>query len=734
MKRLLLTSALPYANGFIHLGHCAGAYLPADIFARYSRLAGREVLYVCGSDEHGVAITIAADKEKVTPKEIIDKYHEANKAAFEQFGMSFDIYSRTSMAAHHDTAREFFGDFLKKGLLKEKEEDQFFDPKANMFLPDRYVEGVCPNCGFDHARGDQCDSCGAYYDQLELKSPRSLVSGEKPIVKKTTHWYMKFNELQGFLEEYIGSHAADWKDNVLQQTRSWLKQGLTERAITRDLDWGVKLDGIEGVPPEKALGKALYVWFDAVLGYISITKEYFHDFISPCSWADWWKSADTEYVAFIGKDNIVFHTLIFPAMLHARGDSYILPENVPANEFLNLEGQKFSKSRNWSIDLRDFLIDFPQPQYIDALRYTLAMNFPETKDSDFTWKDFQARNNNELAAIYGNFVNRTLQFLHKSFDGRVPVLQGKYTDLPGKWVELIAYFDEHGPVSIDAPDNALPEELAHCFNGNDLLMLGSLWSGRQLVMKHYGKYRFRDAITETMNIARAANKYFNDEEPWKTSKSDGERCAKTMFICIQLVRSLSVLFSPIVPFSAATVSSILGCKPLSGRPGEKTEGEVTSWNGVLSPSLLPGAPIGRPELLFVKIEDDVIAQQTAKLGEKNETNAPAEDDYITIEDFQKVKLRVGKVLEAVNVPKSKKLIKMTVDLGTETRQVLAGVAEHYKPEELAGRYIAVVANLKPTKLMGIESQGMMLAASDSSGNLCFLTPEKDTIAPGGEIR
>ena len=409
--RYLLTSALPYANGFIHLGHCSGAYLPADLYARFLRLSGEDVLYVCGSDEHGVAITIAAEKEKVTPKKIIDKYHYDNLTSFKQFGMSFDTYQRTSNESHHEIAREFFSDFLNKGYLNEKEEEQYFDEEANMFLPDRYVEGVCPNCGFEHARGDQCDNCGAYYSQTELKNPKSLVSENTPILRRTKHWYFKFGEFQSFLENYIGLHSDEWKDNVVQQTKSWLKEGLNDRAITRDLDWGVKLTGLEGLEDKEVENKRLYVWFDAVLGYISATKEHFKD--KPEEWKKWWQSEDSKYVAFIGKDNIVFHTLIFPAMLHARIDQhnpYILPDNVPAHEFLNLEGDKFSKSRNWSIDLRDFLTEHPDGEHIDSLRYTLTMNFPETKDADFTWKDYQARVNNELAAILGNFINRSLTF------------------------------------------------------------------------------------------------------------------------------------------------------------------------------------------------------------------------------------------------------------------------------------------------------------------------------------
>lgn len=714
-KRILITSALPYANGYIHLGHLAGAYLPADIYARYLRLKGEEVLYICGSDEHGVAITIAADKEKVKPQDIIDKYHYANKEAFEKLGMTFDNYSRTSIAEHHETAKEFFKDFLEKDLLVEKEEEQFYDEKAKMFLPDRYVEGICPNCGSDKARGDQCDSCGAYYDQLELKNPISLVSGEKPVVRKTTHWYMRFHKLQGFLEDYIESHNKDWKDNVLQQTKSWLKQGLNERAITRDLDWGVKISDIQGIPKEKAEGKALYVWFEAVLGYISATKEYFKlKNASVDEWKKWWKDENTRYIAFIGKDNIVFHTLIFPAMLHAKNDGYILPENVPANEFLNLEGRKISKSRNWSIDLRDFITDFPEENYIDTLRYTLAMNFPETKDADFTWKDFQARNNNELSAIFGNFVNRTLQFLHKNFEGAVPQLSDEYAELTQIWKN---YTKEKKEIIVN-----------EVVNENDKLLIESLVNGIEAISSNYDKFRFRDALTETMNIARAANKYFNDEEPWKTLKSNPEKCAKTLFVCCQIVHSLAVLFAPVTPFTSKKIYSILNINKSTGEADNiKTENIFIEAS---APALASGHKTNIPEILFKRIEDDIVEKQIAKLGEMTEEKE--ESNLITIDDFAKIKLRTAKILEAEKVKKSKKLIKLIVDLGDEKRQILAGIAEHYEPENLVGKTVVVVANLQPAKLMGLESHGMMLAASQE-GKLCFLTPEKE-IGEGAEVR
>ncbi len=729
MKRTLITSALPYANGYVHFGHCAGAYLPADIYARRMRMSGEDVLYVCGSDEHGVAITIAADKEKVTPQQIIDKYHIANKDAFERFGMSFDIFSRTSLPVHHTVAREFFADFLKKGFLVEREEEQFYDEKAKMFLPDRYVEGICPNCGSDRARGDQCDSCGAYYDQLELKEPRSLVSGEKPIVKKTTHWYLRFDMFQTWLEEYIEGHAKDWKENVLQQTRSWLRQGLAERAITRDLTWGVKLDGIEGLDESKVDGKALYVWFDAVLGYISATKTHMQLLASegigrPDDWKLWWQNPDTRYLAFIGKDNIVFHTLIFPAMLHARGENYILPDNVPANEFLNLEGQKFSKSRNWSIDLKDFVQNFPEGARVDALRYTLAMNFPETKDADFTWRDFQARNNNELASIFGNFANRALQFVHKNFGGAVPTLADKYKSLPSEWKALFAELAT-GNTNID-------EKKYPALEANDRELLKSIFHAFSELNKNYDRFRFRDALTETMNVARAANKYFNDEEPWKSIKTSPEVAAKTLFVCMQLVRSLAVLFAPITPFTCKKINSLFEMESTTGEPDNSTK-KHNFWSEALYPLLPEGLAIGTPEILFSRVEDETVAAEVAKLGAKEEPAAPVRD-MITIDDFKRVELRTAKVISAEKAPKSKKLLVLQVEIGSEKRQILAGIAEHYSPEELVGKTVVVVANLQPAKLMGLESEGMVLAASNAEGKLCLVHPADESIGSGAEVR
>jgi methionyl-tRNA synthetase len=742
MKKTLITSALPYANGYIHLGHCAGAYLPADIYARYQRLKGEEILYVCGSDEHGVAITIAAEKEKVSPKDIIDKYHYANLDSFTKLGMSFDIYSRTSIPSHHVNAREFFADFLEKGLLLEKEEEQFYDEKAKMFLPDRYVEGICPNCSSDRARGDQCDSCGAYYNQLDLKNPKSLVSGDTPIIKKTSHWYFQFSQFQEFLENYVESNQSEWKDNVIQQTKSWLKQGLTERAITRDLKWGVKIDGLADLTKSATDGKALYVWFEAVLGYISATMEFFnklsqtnHKF-KPEDWKNWWQNNETDYIAFIGKDNIVFHTIIFPALLKARGDNYILPKNVPANEFLNLEGQKFSKSRNWSIDLRDFLSDFPESKYTDALRYTLAMNAPETKDSDFTWKDFQARNNNELSAIFGNFINRCLQFISKNYDNKVPKLNDKYKWLNIYWKQLIDYFEANGADN-EEDLKEIEEQFIDKLELNDIALIRNLWICVKNIEFNYSKFRFRDAISETMNIARAANKYFNDEVPWKTIKEDPDKAAKTLYVCVQLVNTLSILFSPIVPFSCAKIKGFLGVNQYCGE-GKFGDTKDKSWKDAVLPSIFESKKLNEPEILFAKIEDDVINTQIAKLGDQNKNETKKEDSIadglITIDDFKKIKLVTAKIISAENVPKSKKLIKMLVNDGTSERQVLAGIAEHYKPEELIGKIVVLVANLLPAKLMGLESNGMLLAANTSHGKLALVSPLSDEIAAGAEVR
>lgn len=743
MKRTLITSALPYANGYLHLGHVAGSFLPADLYARFMRLAGEKVLYVCGSDEYGVAISIAAEKEGVTPKDIIDKYHNANSDALRSFGMSYDIYSRTSIPLHIETTQEFFTDLLAKGYLSEKEEAQFYDADANMFLPDRYVEGTCPNCGYDKARGDQCDKCGAYYNQLDLKNPRSLVSGKTPVVKNTTHWYFKLGDFQRMLEEFITRNAATWKDNVVQQSRSWLNQGLSDRAITRDLTWGVP------VPLERAKGKVIYVWFDAVLGYISATKEWAAQQGKPDSWREWWtlpdgktqEEAEMRYIAFLGKDNIVFHAIMFPAMLYGRGN-YVLPTNVPANEFLNLEGEKFSKSRNWAIDLRDYFKDFPEPQHADALRYTLAMNMPENKDSDFTWRDFQARVNNELAAILGNFVNRAAQFLHKNFGGRVPMLPERLQKLPEAWKllsgDVVAYHIEHTEEAI----KELHAKYLHYFSEDDVRVISALTLQANKADELYRNFRFRDAVTETMNIARAANKYFNDTAPWKSLKESPDDAAKALYVCAQLIRSLAIAFQPILPNTSAAMLTMLGAE---------AQHLPQSWQTLTQPLVPEGSQTLVPTILFSKVEDELVAREIAKLGKKDDaptmndtqtqpstesssTQAPSDTALITIDDFKNVQLRTGKVVAAERVPKSEKLVKLQVDIGTETRQILAGIGKFYTPEELVGKVVTVLVNLKPAKLMGHESQGMLLAANMPDGSLSLVTPEKSGVEAGAEVR
>ncbi|MCO6466701.1 MAG: methionine--tRNA ligase [Bradyrhizobiaceae bacterium] len=696
MKRYLITSALPYASGITHLGNVVGSTLPADIYARYCRLAGRDTLYICGSDEHGVAITIAAEKAKTSPQSLVDQIHTTNAAALKAIGIDFDYFGRTTDPLHAQTAQEFFTTWIDKGLLVEREEDQFFDTQSNIFLPDRYVEGVCPNCGYDKARGDQCDNCGAYYNQLDLKNPRSVVSGNVPEVRKTKHWYFRLDAFQEWTEQYIERHAKEWKDNVLQQSRSWLKQGLAERAATRDMDWGIP------VPVDGAAGKVLYVWFEAVLGYISATKRWAVNQGTPDEWERWWKNADTQYTAFLGKDNIVFHTIIFPILLHTReSEGYILPAQVPANEFLNLEGQKFSKSRNWAIDIVEYRERFPLPEHIDVLRYVLTMNMPETKDSDFTWRDFQARTNNELASIYGNYVNRVMLFAHKQFEGRVPVVPSNVQD---------------GPDEV-----ALNEALQHAVTS---------------VASSLDAFRFRDAATEAMNAARAANKYFNDSAPWKSIKTNPEQCAYSINVCLQAARTLSILFAPFVPVAAHAVQDMLG-EP--HHAGAVAEGCQNVWDDAAERTLPGGRQLGQPTILFQRIEDDIVNAQLQMLQNSAATSgAPSADaeqtPQITIDDFGKVQLRTAVILEAEPVAKSKKLMRLQVDLGSEKRQILAGIAQHYSAEELVGKTIVVVANLKPAKLMGLESQGMVLAASNAEGKLTLITPSDVAVGIGAEVR
>lgn len=658
-EKILVTSALPYANGPIHLGHLAGAYLPADIFVRYHRLKGSDVIYICGSDEHGVPITITAEKEKITPNDVIDRFHQINKESFEKFGMSFDIYSRTSIDVHHETAKEFFLSFYNSKILNEKKSLQFYDPAAKMFLPDRYVEGTCPKCGNENARSDECENCGSLYEPSELKNPVSKISGKTPLLKETSHWYFPLGDYQKRLEIYINEMDAKygWKDNVLQYCRGWFKDGLQDRAVTRDLDWGV------AVPLDDAKGKVLYVWFEAVLGYISATKELGLQKGDKNFWKKYWLDDSTKYVAFIGKDNVVFHCIVFPAMLMAWNENnkseFTLPVNVPANEFLNFEGKKFSKSRNWGVDVIDFLKKFPP----DPLRYTLASNLPEMRDTDFSWREFQSRNNSELADILGNFVNRTFTFVHKHFHGEVPPLYN-LLDIDNEMLNLI---------------EAYPQKIS------ELIEI----------------YKIKDATLEIMNLARAANKYFNDSQPWLTIKSDFERCSTTLHICLQTIFTLAEIFSPIIPFASEKIFRMLNAKPVN-------------WFKAGKINLNEGHKLNKPEILYAKIEDEAIAAETSLLGKTEEKKS--ETNLIEYEDFMKVELKSAKVLEAEKVAKSEKLLRLQVEIGAERRQIIAGVAKSYSPEDLIGKTIVVVSNLKPAKLMGNESNGMLLAAQREDGS------------------
>lgn len=677
-EKVLVTSALPYANGPIHLGHLSGAYLPADIYVRYKRLNGDDVLYICGSDEHGVPITITADKEKVSPQVIIDRYHESNKKAFKRFGMSFDNYSRTSLPIHHETAKEFFLEFYNRGLFIEKKSNQFYDEKAKMFLPDRYVEGTCPRCGNEQARSDECENCGSLYDPSELINPKSKVTGETPVLKETTHYYFPLGKYQPALENYVNemNEKYGWKENVLQYCRGWFKEGLKDRAITRDLDWGVK------VPVDSAAGKVIYVWFEAVLGYISSTKEFSQLKKQPDLWKKYWQDIKTKYIAFIGKDNVVFHTIIFPAILMAwnegKNEKYCLPQNVPANEFLNFEGKKFSKSRGWGIDVDEFLNIFPT----DPLRYTLAANLPENKDTDFYWKEFQLRNNSELADILGNFINRTFTFIHKHFDGKVPA-KGK-------------------PEKID----------------NNMLIEISEYPGR--IAELFERYKIKDGVNEMMNLARDGNKYFNDSEPWVTIKSNKEKCGTTLNICLQAIYTLAELFYPVLPFSSEKLFKMLNAEPVDWRESGKS-------------FLKDGHQINNAEILFPKIEDEVIEEQISKLGHTETRADKKPDELISYDDFMKTKLKVAEVLSAEKITKSKKLMKIKVMLDDGERQLVAGIAEHYNPEDLIGKKVVVVANLQPAKLMGEESRGMILAVDKEPNGLQVLIVD-DSVKIGTRVK
>ena len=664
-KRYLVTSALPYANGPVHIGHLAGVYIPSDIYTRYLRLKGCDVISVCGSDEHGVPITIKARKEGVSPQQIVDRYHELIKKSFEGLGMSFDIYSRTSSPTHAKTASDFFRKLYDDGKFIEKTSMQYYDEEAKTFLADRYIVGTCPKCGYDRAYGDQCEKCGSTLSPDELIEPHSAVSGSVPVKRETKHWYLPLNEYEGFLRQWILDGHKEWKSNVYGQCKSWLDGGLQPRAVSRDLDWGIP------VPVEGAEGKVLYVWFDAPIGYISATKDLTPD------WEKYWKSEDTKLVHFIGKDNIVFHCIVFPSMLKAHG-GYILPENVPANEFLNLEGDKISTSRNWAVWLHEYLEDFPGKE--DVLRYVLCANAPETKDNDFTWKDFQARNNNELVAILGNFVNRALVLTKKYFNGRVPAC-GELTDYDRQTIEDVAAVKASLEANIE-------------------------------------NYRFREALKDAMNVARIGNKYLADTEPWKVIKTDPERVKTILYVALQITANTAIAIEPFMPFSSAKILKMLAV-------------DKFGWERLGATDLIPaGHEIGEPVLLFEKIEDDVIQRQLDKLAATKAANMAAESaqhvepqkDTIQFDDFQKMDIRVSTILAAEKVAKTKKLLKLTVDTGIDKREIVSGIAEHFSPEELVGKQVLVLVNLVPRELKGILSKGMILMAEDASGKLRLLQP------------
>lgn len=672
-KRNLVTTALPYANGPVHIGHLAGVYVPADIYVRYLRAKGEEVVFIGGSDEHGVPITIKAQKEGVTPQDIVDRYHNLIKKSFEEFGISFDIYSRTSSATHHGLSSAFFKKLYEEGKFIEKTSQQFYDEKAGQFLADRYIIGKCPICGNERAYGDQCESCGTSLNATDLINPVSAITGNTPQLKETKHWYLPLDQYENWLKKWILEEHKEWKSNVYGQCKSWLDNGLQPRAVTRDLDWGVP------VPVEGAEGKVLYVWFDAPIGYISATKDLTPD------WEKYWKDKETRMIHFIGKDNIVFHCIIFPAMLKAEG-TYILPDNVPANEFLNLEGDKISTSRNWAVWLHEYLRDFEGKQ--DVLRYVLTANAPETKDNDFTWKDFQTRNNSELVAIYGNFINRALVLTHKYFGGIVPE-RGELTDY-------------------------------------DKQVLAEIPQIIERVEKNLDHFHFREALKECMGLARLGNKYLADTEPWKLIKTDESWVKTILNICLQIAADLSVLTEPFMPFSAAKLRGFLNVATVAW---EKMGGDV----------IPAGHRINEAGLLFDKIEDEEIQRQidrllaTKKANELASVKAAAAKENISFEDFQKMDIRVGKIVAAEKVAKTKKLLKLTIDTGIDTRTVVSGIAEYYTPEEVVGQQVSILVNLESKNLKGIESQGMILMAANADGVLSFVRPDREMM-PGSEIR
>ena len=673
-KRYLITSALPYANGPLHIGHLAGVYVPSDIYTRYLRMKGVDVISICGSDEHGVPITLKARNEGITPQEVVDRYHAINKKAFEDFGIAFDIYSRTSNKIHYETASDFFLKLYKKGEFVEKTSEQYYDEEAGCFLADRYIVGTCPHCGNENAYGDQCEKCGTSLSPNELINPHSTISGSKPVLRETLHWYLPLDRYEGGLRKWILEDHKEWKTNVYGQCKSWIDQGLQPRAVSRDLDWGVP------VPVEGAEGKVLYVWFDAPIGYISATRELTPD------WEKYWKDPETKMVHFIGKDNIVFHCIIFPSMLRAEG-SYILPDNVPANEFLNLENDKISTSRNWAVWLHEYLEDFPGKQ--DVLRYTLCANAPETKDNDFTWKDFQARNNNELVAILGNFVNRTLVLTGKYYDGQVPE-RGETTEA-------------------------------------DRAVLSEIKKIRENVESSLELYRFREALREAMNLARLGNKYLADSEPWKLASGNPERVKTIMNISLQITANLTIVLEPFLPFSMETLRKWINLT-------------IKSWEDAGRDDLLPaGHRIAEPGLLFEKIEDSEIEKQINKLAASKKSNEAATaqvnpaKDPLTFDDFSKIDIRTATILEAEKVPKTTKLLKLKIDTGLDVRTIVSGIAEYYEPAAIVGKQISIVANLEPRKIKGIESKGMILMAEDKDGKLVMVTPV-EPVSNGSTIK
>ncbi len=679
--RYTITAALPYTNGPIHIGHLAGVYVPADIYARYQRLMGKDVAFVCGSDEHGVAISMKAKKEGITPKDVIDKYHAIIKKSFADFGISFDNYSRTSAEVHHKTASEFFVKLYEQGDFIEETTAQLYDEEAKQFLADRFVVGTCPKCGHEEAYGDQCENCGSTLNATDLINPKSTITGAVPTLKETKHWFLPLDRYEDFLKEWIlEGHKKDWKPNVYGQCKSWIDDGLKPRAVTRDLDWGIP------VPVKGGEGKVLYVWFDAPIGYISSTKEWAER--EGKDWEPYWKDENTKLLHFIGKDNIVFHCIIFPSILKAHGD-YILPDNVPANEFLNLEGNKLSTSKNWAVWLHEYLEEFPDMQ--DVLRYTLTANAPETKDNDFTWKDFQARNNNELVAILGNFINRVVVLTHKYYDGKVPT-PNVFSQVDKETLEAMKKYPEIISTSIE-------------------------------------RYRFREASQELMNLARLGNKYLADEEPWKVIKQDSERVKTIMFVALQIATGLAVLSEPFLPFTSEKLKNILAIG---------SSGVDTSWTEMETKEVLLPADhqINKAELLFRKVEDQEIQAQLDKLEATKKSNeqmnkeVEPQKDTITFDDFSKLDMRVGTIVEAEKMPKAKKLLVLKVDTGLDTRTIVSGIAESFTPEEIVGKKVTVLVNLAPRALRGVESEGMILMTENADGKLVFVNPDEDNVGNG----